>query len=135
MRHGEQGSGLLSAVIGVGVVAALIGLMANVALGLWIRSTVDSVAYDAARAVATTPGVLDSPETALSSQRMATARARTLLGRYGEQVSLEFVPSGSADVIALHVRAPGTKLLPRMIRGGAVVGAIDRTIRVQVEDP
>ena len=53
-RRDDRGSGLLSTVIGVACVAALLGLAVNLTLGLWVRSTVDAVAYDAARDLATT---------------------------------------------------------------------------------
>ena len=52
MTRGERGSGLLSTVIGVAVVIAVLGLAVNLAVGLWLRSTVDAIAYDAARSVA-----------------------------------------------------------------------------------
>jgi hypothetical protein len=124
----ERGSGLLGAVIGVGVVMAVLGLAANVVLGLWTRTTVDGITYDAARRVASTPAGEDPAARA----RQATAEARRLLGPYGSRVDLSFESLGPPTVV-LHVRAPGVGLLPRMLGGGPVVGAIDRRVAVRRE--
>jgi hypothetical protein len=124
----ERGSGLLGAVIGVGIIMTVIGLAVNVALGLWTRSTVDAVAYDAARRVASTP-VGDDVGIRV---RQATLDARDLLGPYGSQVELTFESLGPPTVV-LHVRAPGVALLPRMLGGGPVVGSIDRRVVVRRE--
>ena len=129
-RHGppERGSGLLGAVFGVAIVVALVGLAANVAVGLWTRSTVDAVADDAARRVASTPAGADVHARATD----AVAAARRLLGPYGSRVGLTFESLGPRSVV-LRVRAPGVSLLPRMIRGGPVVGAVDRRVVVRRE--
>lgn len=124
-RHrGESGAGSLSAVLGVAIVMALVGLAANVTLGLWSRSTVDSVAYDAARQVATAPAGSD-PRTEAAE---ATARARSVLGALGRQVELRFEGRPDGEFVVLHVRAPGVALLPRIVDGGPTVGALDRRI-------
>lgn len=122
-RRSERGTGLLGSVFGVGIVLALVGLASNVLLGLWVRSTVDSVAYDAARRVATAP--LDAgPDVGAS----ALSDARRALGRYGERVSLRFEHPPGADLVVLHVRSPGVALLPRLLGGGPTVGDLDRRI-------
>lgn len=121
----ERASGLLGAVFGVACVMAMLALVSNVALGLWIRSTVDAVAYDAARRVATAPPDADMEQRAQGSLE----HARRSLGDYGRRVGLQFEELGDDDdVVTLHVVAPGTSLLPRMIDGGPTVGAIDRRI-------
>ena len=122
-RCTERGTGLLSSVLGVGILLALLGLTVNVALGLWTRTTVDSVAYDAARHVATAPVELSEHQ----ARHQAIERARTLLGSYGDRVELTFEAAG-ADVVVLRVRAPGVSLLPRLIDRGPAVGALDRRI-------
>lgn len=115
---------MLSSVLGVGILLALLGLTANVALGLWTRTTVDSVAYDAARHVATAPVEMSEHQ----ARRQAIERARTLLGDFGERVELTFEDAAGTDVVVLRVRAPGVALLPRLIDGGPAVGALDRRI-------
>lgn len=125
----ERGAGLLGTLFGVAIVIVLVGLAANVALGLWTRSTVDAVAYDAARRVASTPTEGD----AASRAREASAAARRLLGPHGSKVQLTFESLGPPSVV-LRVRAPGVSLLPRMVRGGPVVGALDRRIIIRREE-
>ena len=134
LHHSERGSGLLSAVFGVGIVVALVGVLANVAIGLWVRSTVDSVAFDAAQSVATADDSGDSPSALAANEQEAISRARELLGAYGNRVDFEFIDSGSPTVIALRVRAPGTSLMPRMFAESMVIGKMDRTILVRSEN-
>ncbi len=130
-RHRDQrGSGLLSTVLGVACVAALLGFAADVALGLWTRSTVDAVAYDAARDIATAPNAADRARIADSVVRRATES----LGTYGDEVSLE-VEALDGESTVLRVRAPGIDLLPAMIDAGPTVGALDRHIVVRNESP
>lgn len=127
----ERASGLLSSVIGIGIIVALLGLASNVAIGLWTRSVVDSIAYDAARRVATAPVSADRA----SAERAAIDDARRSLGVYGQRVEMDFEHSSSADVVTLRVRAPGVSLLPAMIGGGPVVGDLDRRIVIRREAP
>lgn len=123
VRRSDRGSGLLSAALGLGVVVGMIGLAVNVALGLWTSATVDSVAYDAAREVATRPPAVP----ARAAEQQATSRARSTLGPIGRDVRLEFLPTES-EWVHLRVRAPGVALLPAFLRAGPTVGAVDRTI-------
>lgn len=126
----ERATGLLSSVLGVGIVLALVGLTADVALGLWTRTTVDSVAYDAARHVATAPAEVPEHQ----ARRQAVERARSLLGSYGNRVELTFEEATGGEVVVLRVRAPGVSLLPKLVDGGPAVGAIDRRI-VMTKEP
>lgn len=125
----ERGTGLLGTVLGVAIVAGLLGFAANLTLGLWTRSTVDAVAYDAARDLATAPRATD-PDTAA---RTAITRARSMLGPYGDRVDFDVTINDEA--VALRVRAPGVGLLPAMVDTGPMVGALDRTIVVRREAP
>lgn len=129
-RHDERGSGLLSSVIGLGCVVVVLGVAANLTLGLWVRSTVDSVAHDAARDLATAPAGSDR---ALLAPQVLD-RARASLGAHGERVRLD-VERADDDLVVLHVRAPGVSLLPAIIDGGPVVGGVDRRIVVRSEGP
>lgn len=124
----ERGSGLLASVIGVGIVMAFVGLSVNVALGLWTRSTVDAVAYDAARDIATAPDGVDVRLEADAALR----RARRALGPYGSQVTMG-IEQLDRERVVLRVTSPGVSLLPRIVDGGPVVGALDRRISLQRE--
>lgn len=122
---------MLSSVIGLGVLMVLLGVTVNIAVGLWTRSVVDSVAYDAARDVATAPAGSDP-----ASQRAAALdRAAATLGDYGERVELRFETSPDPDLVVLHVVAPPRSFLPRLILGGSVVGGVDHRIVVRREQP
>jgi hypothetical protein len=127
-RRDERASGLLSTVLGVAIVLGMLGLAVNVTLGLWLRSTVDAVAYDAARRVATAPAGVDRHDAAAE----ALADARRMLGAHAGRVELQFE---SLDPIRLHVRSPGVDLLPAMVDGGPTVGTIDRRIVMRAEAP
>ena len=129
-RRPDRGSGLLSAVLGVACVAAVLGLAVNVSLGLWTRTTVDAIAYDLARDLATTPsGALPAVDV-----DGAVERARRSIGPYGSKVSFH-VEQFDDDAVVLRVTSPGVALLPTMIDGGPVVGSIDRRIVVRRESP
>jgi Na+-transporting methylmalonyl-CoA/oxaloacetate decarboxylase gamma subunit len=128
-RPDERASGLLSTVIGVAVVLGMLGLAVNVMLGLWVRSTVDAVAYDAARRVATAPADADRDAAAVA----ALADARRVLGAHARRVELRF--ESLDDPVRLHVRSPGVELLPAMVDGAPTVGAIDRRIVMHAESP
>lgn len=127
----ERGSGLLPTVFGLAMLLGMLGLACNVALGLWSRTTTESIAYEAARSVATAePGV---DQEAVRGQ--ALERACDLLGGNCADVELYF-ESAAADhpMVELHVNAPGVGLLPRFIAdGGPVVGELHRTIRIRRE--
>lgn len=128
-RGDERGAGLLGAVLGVAIVAAMLGFSVNLLLGLWTRSTVDAVAYDAARDIATAPPTVD-PETAA---RASVERARALLGEHGERVTFDV--SMDDRSVTLRVRSPGVELMPALIDGGPIVGSIDRRIVIRRESP
>ena len=106
-----------------------LGMAVNVAVGLWTRTTVDSVAYDAARQVAAAPVGADPA----AVQQEAIARAHQVLGAFAQQVRLDFERPADDGDVALRVRAPGVALLPRFITTGPVVGGIDRRIVVHRE--
>jgi hypothetical protein len=128
-RGDERGSGLLGAVLGVAIVAAMLGFSVNLLLGLWTRSTVDAVAYDAARDIATAPSTVD-PDTAA---RTSVERARALLGEHGERVTFDVAVDDQS--VTLRVRSPGVGLMPALIDGGPMVGSIDRRIVIRRESP
>jgi len=132
---GERGAGLLGAALGVAIVMGTLGLCVNVTLGLWTRSTVDSIAYDAVSDVASSPDAASPelrPPTLAAVEAAAIDRARAALGPFGDEVELTF-EHPDASVLVLHVRAPGVSLLPRFLGSGPVVGAVDRRLVVRRE--
>ena len=106
----------------------MLGLCANVCLGMWTRSTVEAVAQDAARDLASTPrGELDRDRIDLVLDRAAAS-----LGPTGDRTELRV--EALDERVAIRVRHPGVSLMPRMISGGPVVGAIDELVVVGRED-
>jgi hypothetical protein len=129
----ERATGILGTTIGVAMMIALLGFASNVSLGLWTRSTVDSVAFDAARRVASAP-IDESQSLASLHQLEASAidKARQSLGSYGHRVSMEFEHTNTS-VVVLRVRSPAMGLLPRLISSGPILGAVDRRIIIRRE--
>lgn len=124
----ERANGLLSTALGMAMCVGGIGMAANAGLGLWTRSTIESVAYDTARRVAETPAGRDVAE----QSRLALVHARHTMGPVESAVGLRFDSIGP-DEVALHVTYSGVGLLPRLVGGGPIVGAIDRRIVVHRE--
>lgn len=118
---------MLSTALGVAMVTGLLGLAANVAVGLWTRSTVEAVARDAAATIAAADGAESRAATAAD----AVAEARRLLGATGVTTRID-VESLEPDVV-IAVRHPGVRLLPRLVSGRAAFGAVDQRIVVHSE--
>lgn len=132
-KKDERGTGLLGTTIGVAAMIAMLGFASNVSLGLWTRSTVDSVAFDAARRVATAPDSDQLSAVTLSQvEAAALEQARQSLGSFGQGVSLEFEHPNNS-VVVLHVRSPAQGLLPRMMSSLPLLGAMDRKIILRRE--
>ncbi len=130
MRCDERGAGLLSTVFGLGVALAILAFASSVAISLWDRSSVESVAYEAALEVATAPS--DSPP----QQVRATAleRACDRLAARCAGVELSFRDAPTDPMVELRVRASARGGLPRIAGSvGSVVGELDRTILVRKE--
>ncbi len=102
----------------------MLGLAVNVALGLWSRSTVDAIAYDTARYVATADPDLDDS----TVKAEALERANRLLGSRAAEVSMKFTSRPGDDQVELRVESPGVALMPRMISAAPMVGGLDRRI-------
>ncbi len=109
----------------------MLGVCANVAIGLWTRSVVDSVAYDAARDVATAPPGADP----IVTRAAAIDRARAALGDFGRRVRFEFESAPDADHVVLRVVAPSNSVLPAAVTGGSIIGPLDRRIVIRRELP
>ena len=129
-QRAERGSGLLSSVFGVAITLALVCVAAQITVALMGRTTVESVAYDAARRVATAP--LEMPRA--DAEQRALDNARHLLGRRADAVELRFLPS-TDDRVVLQVRAPGTRVLPSALGDQGEFGRLDRRIVLVRELP
>jgi len=122
----ERGAGVLSTVFGVAIMLALLAVATHVAVGLWARTATESIAYDAAREVATAP----TDDQGVRAKAIERAMAR--LGGHSERVSLEFDDAGP-DIVVLHVTSEPTGLMPRLAGSAGIVGELRRTIRIRRE--
>ncbi len=121
---------MIGTTFGVGVLLTLLFFASHILLNLWTISTVDAVAHDAALEVALRrPGA----DRALAETR-ALSRARAALGHYSRQVDFAF-EQRSDGAVALHVRAPGLRLLPALAAEPLGIEGLDRTIVVHEEPP
>ncbi|MEJ5254760.1 MAG: hypothetical protein WHS89_05365 [Acidimicrobiales bacterium] len=129
----DRGAGLIGAMAGITVFLAFLLFAVQLLMNLHTTSMVSSAAYEAARVAAgASVDPTDGASVAAGRQR-GEQRARTLLGRYGEQVQFDWSAS-TADTVVLRVRASS----PRFTLGGlpARLGFddIDRTVRVRMEE-
>src|SRR5690349_21083982 len=83
---GEAGSGVLGTTFGVGVFLVLLMFAAHLLLNLWVTSTVEAAAHDAALDVALS-GATGAERRAAEAR--ALERARASLGRFADQVRFE----------------------------------------------
>ena len=104
----------------------------QVLIGLYTRSAVGEAAYEGARTVAGARVDHSDPLAESAARADAETRVRRSLGRFGDDVTLDW--SGSTtEVVALTVRARPPGFLWAGLRGpGAPL--IDRTVRVRVEE-
>lgn len=92
----------------------------HVTVNLWVRSTIMSVAEDAAYRIATSPP---------GSEGHVIARARGMLGAHAEKVRLSVESNASAPRVVVHVTAE-----PLGILRNSGIGEIDERIIVRTED-
>jgi len=122
---------VLGTTLGVAVFLVLLMFAAHLLLNLWVTSTVEAAAHDAALDVALS-GVTGSERR--TAEARALERARASLGRFAAQVRFEFEPAGP-NQIALHVTAPELHLLPPVAAAVFDLGGLDRRIVIDSEDP
>lgn len=125
LRRDERGSGPISTWIGFVVFLGMLLFTVQALLNLYATSVLTSVAWDAAREVAGSYG-------GTGAQAAAEARARQLLGRFGQDVSFDWSASSDEDVV-LRVRGDVPRVVMTDFGGVLPFGAIDRTVRLRVE--
>lgn len=122
----DGGTGAVSAVAGLLAFLGFLLFAVQLLLNLYAASTLTAAAGDAARLVA----ARGNPRDAAALAR-AEDHARSLLGRFGDDVTFSWELDG--DSVRLRVRAePPRVLLPAL--GGAVgFDEIDRTVEARIE--
>lgn len=130
--NGEEGAGLLSALVGVVVFLILLLFGAELLLGLYARSVVTAAAFDAARIAAGAASDVDG-DGVPDAEAVAAAEehARHLLGRFGRDRT-RFDWRVDDDQVMLRVRAASPRLVGAAL-GTGLLGDIDRTVHVRLE--
>jgi hypothetical protein len=124
----DRASGVISTTMGVAVFLSLLLLAAHVLLNLWVTSTVDAAARDAATRVA-----LSDDADATSVRQAAIERARGQLGAIGSQTTFEFDDTPRDDSVVLRVHAPGIGLVPALGRLIPSLSSVDTRVVVRKE--
>jgi hypothetical protein len=127
-RGGDQiGTGMVGTVIGVAMLLLLLLFAVQVLFGLYAKSVVTAVTYDAAKNVAGAD-LGDTPV----RRAEAEEEAKRQLGRLGRQTTFDWAGSDS-DNVRLTVRAERPSILPGALLDTAGLGHIERTVLVRVE--
>ena len=105
-------------------------LAVQVSVALYARSAVTAATWDGARIAA---GFESAGSGRPESQRRREAEehVRSVLGRYGDELS--FTWASDADAVVLTVQADAPSILPPTVRRPMRLDTIERTVRVRVE--
>lgn len=128
----DAGTGLIGSVAGLLVVLALLLLAVQTLVGLYARSVVTDAAHEGARAVAGARVDHGDPVAETNAREQAEAKVRSLLGRFGDRVELDWSDS-TPDTVALTVRARPPGFLWDALRGPGTA-LVERTARARVEE-
>lgn len=127
----DTGTALVSSIAGLLVFLAMLLFAVQTLVGLYTRSVVTDAAHEGARRVAGAR-VDQTDSGAQGEARIRTEQeVRRLLGRFGDEVSMDWSAS-TADTVSLRVRARPPGFLWDALRGpGSAL--VDRTVTVRVE--
>jgi hypothetical protein len=126
----DRGTGAISTAAGVLVFLIFLVGAVQLLFSLYASSTVTAVANDAAQRAA----AAGAPPLSVIE-----ADARATLGRVGDEASFTWRRDdadgdGADDTLVLRVIARPPRFVPPSIGDGIGLGAIDRTIRVRLEE-
>jgi hypothetical protein len=132
-RDRERGAGLIGVIAGVAVFLAFLLFAVQLLMNLYATSAVTSAAFDGARAVAGHRVAHDDGAVMHQAQVDAEARIRAELGKFGDQVTIDWSASDDAS-IAVRVQGRAPRFLLPGLGGPLGFDHIDRTARVRRED-
>jgi Flp pilus assembly protein TadG len=132
-RRQDACAGLISTIAGVLVFLAFLLFVVQTLLALYTRSMVTDAAHEAVRRTAGARVDHDDPVAVEAARQDAEAEARQLLGRFGDQVDLDWSAS-TGDTVALTVRAEPPSFLWDALRG-PWSGIVERTVTARIEVP
>ena len=125
VRCDERGTGVIGTWFGFVIFIGMLLFTMQALLNLYATSVLTSVAWDAAREVASSHG--DA-----AAQATAETRARHLMGRFGDDVTFDWSASSDEDVV-LRVRGDVPSVMMQGFGGRMPFASIDRTVRLRVE--
>ena len=130
---GDEGTALISSIAGLLVFLAMLLFAVQTLVGLYTRSVVTDAAHEGARRVAGARADQTGGVASDEARVAAEQEVRRLLGRFGDEVSIDWTAS-TADTVSLRVRARPPGFLWDALRGpGSAL--VDRTVTVRVERP
>lgn len=132
-QDGDRGAGLIGAMAGITVFLAFLLFAVQLLMNLHTTSMVSSAAYEAARVAAGASVERSDSASVVAGRQRGEQRARTLLGRYGEQVQFDWSAS-TPDMVVLRARASSPRFTLPGLPARLGFDDIDRTVRVRVED-
>jgi Flp pilus assembly protein TadG len=127
----DGGAGLISTIAGVLVFLAFLLFVVQTLFALYTRSVVTDAAHEAVRRTAGARVDQGDPSAVEAARRDAEAEARRLLGRFVDEVELDWSAS-TADTVSLTVRAEPPSFLWNALRG-PWSGIVERTVTARVE--
>ena len=129
----DIGTALISSIAGLLVFLAMLLFAVQTLIGLYTRSVVTDAAHEGARLVAGARVSQSEPAAREDARIRAEREVRRLLGRFGDDVRIDWTAS-TPDTVSLRVRARPPGFLWDALRGpGAAL--VDRTVTVRVERP
>jgi hypothetical protein len=132
-RGPERGAGLIGVIAGVAVFLAFLLFAVQLLMNLYATSAVTSAAFDGARAVAGHRVAHRDGVTMHQAEVDAEARIRTELGRFGDQVTIDW-SSSDDNTVAVRVQGRAPRFRLPGLGGPLGFDQIDRTARVRRED-
>lgn len=121
LRTEESGAGVFTSVFGLLMVLVFMFISAHVLLNLFARSTVTSLAYEAARLASAEDGSPGDGATFLQSN-------------LGDRIVSQAIGQEGEDMVA-RVSAQGPSLLPLPMPGLGDLSQIDVEVRARIEQP
>jgi hypothetical protein len=131
-RFDDGGTGLVGTVGGALAVVGLLLVATQLLVHLAATSTLTGAAQEGARLAAS--GAVDhgDPAAVLAARQRAEAHVRALLGRYGDQVHLDWSGS-SPDQVELRIAADPPSVVVRALPSSLGTDRIERVARARVE--
>jgi hypothetical protein len=129
----DRGAGLISTIASALVFLAFLLFAVQTLFALYARSMVTDAAHEAVRRTAGARVDHGDPAAVGAARQDAETEARRLLGRFGDDVELDWSAS-TAETVALTVRAEPPSFLWSALRG-PWSGFVERTVTARVEVP